>query len=230
MDLSAATNMITGSFEVADVHEGRSRVGSRFLRLGLIDHDASLAAYAFSDSCRGFRRPRPGEQLRLHGHFRWRNGAREILCTSLCPEDSSPAIAWAKVRARLMLHWIDHAAMRPFLVSVFRDPDLGPAFLDRPASIAHHHTYPGGLLVHSTDVAWRLFREPLGADDKALLVAAGLLHDLGKVRCYTAEGQRTALGYQVDHDALTLELLAPHLRALEVNWSAGAVRLRQLLT
>jgi hypothetical protein len=215
---------------VTDIHEGQSRAGHRFLRMGLVRDDQSLAAYAFADSCSGFRRPRQGEELRLHGRLRIRNGAPEILCSSLCPQDPDPAIAWAKVRVRVMLHWIDHAAIRPFLMAVFRDPDIGPAFADRPASIAHHHAYPGGLLVHSTEVAWRLFREPLASDEKALLVAAALLHDLGKIRCYEADGQRTVLGCRVDHEILTLELLAPHLRALDADWPAGGARLRQLLS
>lgn len=221
---------ISGAFRVAQVHEGRARSGGPFLRLGLVREDQSLSAYAFADSCAGFRRPRPGEELRLHGRLRLRNGVPDILCEALCPPDIQPALDWARVRARLLVYWLEQPALRSLLMDVFRDPAIAPAFLDRPASLAHHHSYPGGLFVHSVEVAWHLFQQPVAAEEKAILVAAGLLHDLGKIRCYSAEGQRTLIGHQVAHEALTLELLAPPLHTLDGRWPEGAARLRQVLT
>jgi 3'-5' exoribonuclease len=129
-----------------------------------------------------------------------------------------------------MVAWMEDDRLRTLLCDVFRDPAIGRPFCRCPASIAHHHAYPGGLLVHSVEVAWRVFREPLAPRAKALVVTAALLHDLGKVRCYTADGRRTALGAEVHHDALTLEMLAPALGALDRQWAAGAARLRRMLT
>lgn len=231
MALSVQTHQaISGSFRVAHVHEGRARSGGRFLRLGLVRDAEILSAYAFADSCQGFRRPRQGEEVRIHGRLRLRNGVPEIRCETLCPQNIQPALDWARVRARLMWYWLDHAPLRAMLLEVFREPDLLLAFMARPASLAHHHAYPGGLFVHSVEVAWHLFQQPVASDEKALLVAAGLFHDIGKIRCYSADGQRTLLGQQVAHEALTLELLAPHLHALDALWPDGAARLRQLLT
>lgn len=228
--LSRALGDVSGTFLVTAVHDGRSRQGGRFLRIAVSDGQRPLNAYAFPQRCRGFRLVRRGERIRLRGQLRVRDGREEILCRAIEGEDPGPRIAWSKVRVRLMLVWIGNPHVRQFLLRVFSDPMIGPAFLDRPASIAHHHAYPGGLFVHSVQVAWRLFREPVGTDEKALLVAAGLLHDVGKVRCYSPAGWRTELGCQVDHDALTLEVLAPYLQGLDAAWPQGAARLRHLLT
>ncbi|CRI67881.1 conserved hypothetical protein [Thiocapsa sp. KS1] len=228
--LMRVSGEIAGRFHVTGVHEGRSRQGGHFLRLGLTDGGSIINAYAFPHGCRGYRRLRQGERICLRGDVRRRDGRTEILCREIESEDPAPRVAWARVRIRLMLCWIGHAPLRSFLNAVFSDPAIGPAFTDRPASIAHHHAFPGGLLVHSVEVAWRVFRESLSAEDKALVVAAALLHDIGKTRTYTNEGRRTPLGDALEHEALTLEILAVHLARLDRDWPIGGRRLRLLLT
>jgi hypothetical protein len=228
--LTCVSGEIAGRFHVTGVHEGRSREGGRFLRLGLTDGGSIINAYAFPQGCRGYRRLRLGERICLRGSVRRRDGRSEILCREIEPEDPAPRVAWARVRIRLMLCWIANAPVRCFLHAVFSDPAIGPAFTDRPASVAHHHAFQGGLLVHSVEVAWRVFRESLSAEDKALAVAAALLHDVGKTRTYTHDGRRTPLGEQMEHEALTLEILAIHLARLDRDWPLGGTRLRLLLT
>jgi 3'-5' exoribonuclease len=80
---------------------------------------------------------------------------------------------------------------------------LGRTFRIHPAAKKNHHAYLGGLLEHSLSVARacdRLcahYREQGAEMDRDLLVAAALLHDIGKVRelaarrsfVYTDEGQ-----------------------------------------
>jgi hypothetical protein len=59
----------------------------------------------------------------------------------------------------------------------------------RPASIAHHKNYEGGLLEHSLAVADKALE--LGKDKNLPpkeLYLAGLLHDIGKLKLYTKQG------------------------------------------
>jgi 3'-5' exoribonuclease len=64
-------------------------------------------------------------------------------------------------------------------------------FIRQPASCGNHHSYEGGLLVHSCSTA-RLagkIAEHFGPDkaNRDFCIAGGLLHDIGKVLCYQKE-------------------------------------------
>lgn len=122
--------------------------------------------------------------------------------------------------------------LQMFLREVFTDAEFGRAFLTRPASRAHHHAWSGGLAEHSLEVAITV-GAILACEAPSIGVlasAAGLVHDLGKVRTLDDEGVKTGLGWVVHHDALTLEILAPALSHLDVLWPDSAATLRYLLT
>jgi putative nucleotidyltransferase with HDIG domain len=69
---------------------------------------------------------------------------------------------------------------------VFSNDTLLQAFLNRPASLAHHHSTLGGLFAHSVEVALdceqACVRRP--SANASLTVAAALLHDIGKCEEY----------------------------------------------
>jgi len=71
---------------------------------------------------------------------------------------------------------------------------------------------------------------PVVGIEKELGVIAALLHDISKTRTMTNNHRKTTLGYVVEHDLLTLEVLAAHLRELDRTWPDGATALRYLLT
>ena len=66
--------------------------------------------------------------------------------------------------------------------------------------------------------------------DYELGLVAALFHDIGKILTLTYEMNRTSLGRGLDHDKLTLEVLAPYLKQLDRDWPEGARQLRYLLT
>jgi len=118
-----------------------------------------------------------------------------------------------------------------FISQVFSDRELTTAFFTRPASERHHHAWPGGLAEHSLEVASRVetMLAHVTEQERWLASAAGLLHDLGKIRTHQDDGRCTATGYVMKHEELTLELLAPALKSLDKSWSDGANALRYLL-
>lgn len=125
-----------------------------------------------------------------------------------------------------------NAPLRDFVGRVLSPTETGLAFIRAPASTKFHHSYPAGLLVHSLDCARRV-GEILGGvsrDDREVAQVAALLHDIGKTRTYDASGRLSQLGLQVHHDALTLELCADALRALDAEWPWAATMLRQIWT
>lgn len=123
-------------------------------------------------------------------------------------------------------------ALRAFLKDVFADNKLRKTFLSLPASHSHHHAQSGGLAAHSLEVAAIAHRALIDLDENErwLACTAGLLHDIGKLRTLQPGGRRTMLGYLVDHEQLTLEILASALGSLDRAWPDGGAALRYLLT
>ncbi|MCK9247157.1 MAG: TraI domain-containing protein [Anaerolineaceae bacterium] len=121
--------------------------------------------------------------------------------------------------------------IRQFVFSVLGDTQIGCAYFSFPASRDHHHSVAGGLAEHSLEVAKSVFAATSGFDEHERWLAAtvGLLHDLGKVRTFQANGKRTLLGRLVTHEQITLELLVPAINQLESSWPDGAYTIRYLL-
>jgi hypothetical protein len=59
-------------------------------------------------------------------------------------------------------------------------------------------------------------------------MVAALLHDIGKIRTLRPNLRLTDEGFLLQHDDLTLEVLAPSLRELDASWPTGASDLRYL--
>ena len=120
--------------------------------------------------------------------------------------------------------------LKSFVYHVLGQPAVGCAFFSLPASASHHHCYAGGLAQHSLEVAQSVYAVSgcFTEHERWLAAVAGLLHDLGKVRSFHADGSRTETGYLVSHELLGLELIVPALARLDVSWADGANALRYL--
>ncbi len=122
-------------------------------------------------------------------------------------------------------------ALCSFLDTLFSDINIASCFIPLPASVRHHHSISGGLLVHSVECAETAANQDYKSDtDRDITVVAALLHDIGKVRSYTTNLKTTQLGRMVAHDHLTLEVCATALRELDKSWPDGANTLRHIWT
>ena len=78
------------------------------------------------------------------------------------------------------------APYRELVQQVFADERTLEAFLDRPASLGHHHKERGGLLAHTVDVVLdceqACARYP--GVNTSLTITSALLHDIGKCQEY----------------------------------------------
>ena len=100
--------------------------------------------------------------------------------------------------------------IRSFLDAVFFKHGLWKDFKAWPAAVSLHHAYVGGLLEHSLSVAGGardLARHYINQGmkvDLSLVIAGGLLHDLGKLDTYvlTPIPQMTTAGNVADHIVL----------------------------
>ena len=225
----------------------RSQSGQPYTRLELEDYSGRITAYAWSHQ----ERLSPVIQNDVaEGLFEFRRFDGRVVadlliataigpytggCASaaLIPRSACPSVAHAALEGLVALcDALTVPDLRRLVDDVFADERLWPGFVAARASKNHHHARPGGLLMHSVDVALRCQDQCRGLTlhEAELVVVAGLLHDIGKVRTVGTHGARPPLGHWVHHEALTLELLAPHLQVLDERWPEGAAALRHCLT
>ena len=114
---------------------------------------------------------------------------------------------------------------------IFRERDVVARYWTMPASARHHHAFPGGLAIHSLEVASDLASQAaVGAHERDLCVAAGLLHDIGKLWSYTPDMFLNAAARAMGHELLGLSRLERELKVLEGEWPDGAYAMRVLLS
>src|SRR3546814_20034640 len=98
-----------------------------------------------------------------------------------------------------------------------------------PASAKHHHARPGGLPVHSLEVAEDLAGHiGLSDTERDLGVAGALLPDIGKVWSYTPDMFPNSANLAMGHALIGLCALAQNPARLEIGRST--LRERELPT
>lgn len=131
---------------------------------------------------------------------------------------------------------LSNSHLKEFVRRVLERKDRVEVFLRAPASRRYHHSFAGGLLVHSLEVARgvvgmiQLHEPQMARDLQETGFVAGLLHDIGKVFTFTADGQLTAAARLSDHDAFTLEACASGLAYLDHHCPEIATTLRHIWT
>ena len=109
-----------------------------------------------------------------------------------------------------------HKPWKKFMRSVLSDRRIRPLLLRAPAAKSVHHAYAGGLLEHMLSVAelCMLMADHYPDLDRQTLLAAALLHDIGKID--EMEGllvtEYTDEGRLLGHIVQGLIMLEPYLR------------------
>lgn len=173
-----------------------------------------------------------GQKVGIEGNWRPFNGNWQIHASTITNLNrETQKVNQAKVHLRALLSWIPNTTLRQFLIRVMNDVNIIDGFSTAPASLRHHHAYPGGLLVHSVETAWHVFNnQQLPNKDRYLGVIAALLHDIGKIKTMSYDMTRKELGNLVHHESLSLEILAPHLKWLDDIDRELSSSIRYLLT
>jgi 3'-5' exoribonuclease len=200
-----------------------ARNGSPYLSLELRDRSGLLPGRVFREVDRVGSRFEAGDAVRVRGRTERFRGelqaelddVRRLEAGEFDPSEFLPA-AYRPVEE--LEGFLEHLArevhdpgLREVVAQVlFRDP-VAAEFRRAPCSRAGHHAYLGGLLEHTVSVA-TLAAElcPLHPRlDSDLLMAAALLHDVGKVRefSYGAEFGLTEEGRLLGHLAIGAEIV-----------------------
>jgi 3'-5' exoribonuclease len=176
-----------------------ARNGSPYLSLELRDRSGSIAARAFRDVDRLTARFERGDPIRVSGRvdrFRGELSAELDDIRGLDPETLDPAefLPSAYRDPEELAGFLEHlarevhdTALRQVVHRVLSTEPVAGEFRRAPCTRGGHHAYLGGLVEHTVAVG-TLVGEVCQLHprlDSDLLMAAALLHDVGKVREFT---------------------------------------------
>jgi 3'-5' exoribonuclease len=235
---------VTACFFVLQVTEGRTRGNAPFLRVQLSDCYGTLEARVWDNVENVAPVLRAGAYIGVRGQLETYQDQRQLRVEDagtlrielddlvlFLPRSARPADAMETELAALIAS-VGDAPLNALLHALLgRDSDTGHAFRLAPAAKQNHHAYLGGLMEHTLSVATvcdRLADHYGTVLDRDLLIAAALLHDLGKIReigaragfPYTDEGKllgHIVIGMQMVADAARRvpDLTEPRLLLLQ---------------
>jgi 3'-5' exoribonuclease len=219
-------DVVDGVFACVRKDRLRTRTGSPYLALELRDRTGSLAGRAFRDADLLAGRFDRGDLVRVRGRVeRFRDELQlEVEAIARAEEGEADPAAFLPVAYRdldeldgfleSLAGEVREPTLQAMLGSMLADPALRAAWRRAPCTRAGHHAYLGGLLEHTVAVGQLCLElgqlhPRLDAD---LLLAAALVHDIGKTRefAYGAEIGLSDEGRLLGHLVLGQEILAGH--------------------
>ena len=226
-----AGDEIASIYLVALASLQQSRNGP-YWRLELKDASGSLEAKVWSPLSLSFSSLAAGQMVQVEGRVSLYRDQLQLTVDALRVLDDDeveslpledymvssprPAADMLADVERLCDSVLTHKPWKKFMHSVLSDKRIRPLLLRAPAAKSVHHAYAGGLLEHMLSVAeiCMLMADHYPDLDRQTLLAAALLHDIGKidemggllVTEYTDEGR--LLGHIVQG----IVMLEPYLR------------------
>ncbi len=227
----AEDRVVEGVFAVARKRRLRTKQGSAYLALELVDPSGRIEGRVWNDVDLLDGRFGEGDAVRVLGRVeRYRDRLQlDVRSIEAAPE-ADPAGFAPEMRRdpdeldgflEFLAGELSHPGLKATVGRFVGDPALRQLLRALPAAPEGHHDYAGGLLEHTVGVA-TISRElcqlhpRLRAD---LLVAAALLHDVGRtVELTPGPGFRqTAEGRLLGHVHLGLRLIEERADALDAD-------------
>ncbi len=226
----AEDRTVEGVFAVTKKERRRTRAGAPYLALELADASGRIEARVWSDVELLDQRFGEGDAVRVLGRVERFGGKLQVQVRAVeAVEDADPAALTPSLRRdadeldgffEFLAGEISHSGLTALVDSFEQDSEIRSAMRSLPAAGADgHHGYAGGLLEHTVGVA-TLCRETaqlhprLRAD---LLLAAALLHDVGRIRELDRGPafRQTEEGRLLGHVHLGLRLIEERSRDLD---------------
>lgn len=210
---------VDSPFAIAERRILQTREKKNYLCLELADRSGTIPARMWDNLKAVLPFAQVGTVVRVIGLTQSYNGILQIKISDLqplgsdeyCQDDFLPPRRCSRDDQVQLLQRSISSVKDPWLLtllnSFFLDQEFLHRFADAPAAKIYHHAYLGGLLDHTLSVVAILERvvETHPELDRDLLIAAGLLHDAGKVETYVQQGfvfDFTDCGRLLDHVVL----------------------------
>jgi len=190
----AEDRVVEGVYAVARKRRLRTRTGSDYLALELVDPSGRIEGRVWHDVDLLDSRFGEGDAVRVLGRVeRFRNRLQLDVRAIEPAEDADPAELSPAMRrdADELEGFLDflageltHPGLKAIGQAVLGDAKVRRGFRTLPANPDGHHAYAGGLLEHTVGVA-TICRELAQLHPRLrsdLLITAALLHDVGRTR------------------------------------------------
>jgi 3'-5' exoribonuclease len=227
--------VVEAVYAVARKERLRTRTGSPYLALELVDASGRIDARVWNDvellDCRFSE----GDAVRVLGRVERFRERLQLDVRSLertpdaDPAELAPALRRDRDELEGFLEFlaaeIVHPGLAEMLTGVLADEKLCARLRSLPAAPGEHHDYAGGLLEHTVGVA-TLCRDACHVHARLrsdLLLAAALLHDLGRTLELGPPPAfpRTPEGHLLGHVHLGLRLIDERATALPADVRAA---------
>jgi 3'-5' exoribonuclease len=186
---------VEGVFAVAKKERRRTRAGAPYLALELADASGRVEARVWNDVELLDQRFGEGDAVRVLGRVERFGGKLQVQVRTVeAAEGADPADFTPSLRRdadeldgflEFLASEISHDGLAATVDAFIRDAGIRKALRSLPAAGTDgHHGYAGGLLEHTVGVA-TLCRETAQLHPRLrydLLLAAALLHDVGRIR------------------------------------------------
>jgi 3'-5' exoribonuclease len=228
----AEDRTVEGVFAVTKKERRRTRAGAAYLALELADASGRVEARVWNDVDLLDGRFGEGDAVHVLGRVERFGGKLQVQVRAVEPaEDADPAELTPALRRdadeldgflEFLAAEVTHDGLAEVVGSFVRDTEIRQALRSLPAAGADgHHGYAGGLLEHTVGVA-TICRETTQMHPRLrtdLLLAAALLHDLGRARELgpAPSFRQTDEGRLLGHVHLGLRLIEDRAAALEAD-------------
>ncbi|MCP9485771.1 MAG: HD domain-containing protein [Gaiellaceae bacterium MAG52_C11] len=225
----AEDRVVEGVYAVARKQRLRTRKGASYLALELVDRTGRIEARVWNDVELLDGRFAEGDAVRVLGRVskfgeRLQLEVRSVEAAEADPVELTPALRRDADELDGFLEFlaaeITHAGLATLVRRFTSDEGLRASLRTLPAAETHH-SYAGGLLEHTVGVA-TLARETAQLHPRLraeLLLAAALLHDVGRVRELgrAPAFRQTDEGRLLGHVHLGLRLIEERAEALDAG-------------
>jgi len=224
----AEDRVVEGVYAVARKRRLRTKAGAPYLALELVDPSGRIEARVWHDVELLDPRFEEGDAVRVLGRVeRFRNRLQlDVRSVEPVPEVDSAALSPALRRdpdeldgfLEFLAGEISHPGLAAVVARFVADDGVRRSLRELPAIPDGHHGYAGGLLEHTVGVA-TICRETAQLHPRLrhdLLLAAALLHDLGRTRELTRGPvyRQTEEGRLLGHVHLGLRLIEERAEGL----------------
>jgi 3'-5' exoribonuclease len=225
----AEDRVVEGVFAVTKKERRRTRAGAPFLSLELSDASGRIEARVWNDVELLDRRFDEGDAVRVLGRVERFGKRLQVQVRVLEAADADPVELTPALRRdadeldgffEFLAEEIAHPGLSTLVRGFVQDTTAREAFRRLPAAgVDGHHGYAGGLLEHTVGVA-TLCRETAQLHPRLrgdLLLAAALLHDVGRTRelRHGPTFAQTQEGRLLGHVHLGLRLVEERANALD---------------